>query len=427
MKRFLRNSVLRILEFLAKQKLKRMEAKIIGITGSVGKTSCKDLVADVLSTHYKVLKNEKSYNSEFGLLLTILRQKSGFSSPSQWIKIILKGFVQTFFVKETFDYLVLEMGVDKPGDMDFLTRIAPPDMAIITTIKPVHLDNGQFASTDDVFNEKKKIILNMKKEGKAFISLDDKYIAKMATLNIRMVTYSQKTEAEVYANNIKQTQEGLKFTVNWAKEPFRAFVPLFGEYHLSYVLPAIIVGLSTRVPINKIQETLKEFTLPPGRMSLIEGIKNTLILDSSYNASPEAVKEALKVLDFFGKERGGRRVFVFGNMNELGIHSKKFHQEVGENIPEKTDILITVGKDVRYGAEAAQKNGLPESNIHSFDNVNEAIEFYEKEIKEGDTILAKGSQNKVRLEIFVKAFMLRPEEAKDTLVRQGKNWKNITP
>src|SRR5210317_2195353 len=107
MKRFLRNSVLKVLEFLAKQKLKRMNAKIIGITGSVGKTSCKELVADVLATHYKVLKNEKSYNSEFGLLLTILRQKSGFSSPSQWLKIIFKGFIQAFFVKETFDYLVL--------------------------------------------------------------------------------------------------------------------------------------------------------------------------------------------------------------------------------------------------------------------------------------------------------------------------------
>ena len=181
MKRFLRSAVLKILEFLAKKKLQRLDATIIGITGSVGKTSCKELVADILSKKYRVLKNEKSYNSEFGLLLTILRQTSGFSSPIQWIKIIVKGFFQAFFVNESFDYLVLEMGVDKPGDMDYLTRIAPPDIAIMTAIKPVHLDVAQFASLEDVFNEKKKIVSGMKKTGTAFITLDDKFIAKLTS------------------------------------------------------------------------------------------------------------------------------------------------------------------------------------------------------------------------------------------------------
>lgn len=427
MKQFLRNSVLKILEFLAKKKLKKMNAKIIGITGSVGKTSCKDLLADILGTHYKVLKNEKSYNSEFGLLLTILRQKSGFSSPSQWIKIIVKGFYQTFFVRESFDYLVLEMGVDKSGDMEYLTRIAKPDIAIITAIKPVHLDNTQFLSIDTVFDEKKKIILNMKKNGIAFITLDDKYISKMVGLDLKMITYSQKKMAGIFADNIEQTEEGLTFTVHHAGEPFHVFTPLFGEYQLSIILPAIIAGLHTEVPIHNIQEALKAFSLPPGRMSLIEGVKNTLILDSSYNASPEAVKEALKVLNFFGKKRNARRVFVFGNMNELGDYSKQLHQEVGEYIPGTVDLLITVGRDVNYGSESAQKNGFPGHNIHNFDNVNEAVNFYKEAAKKGDVILAKGSQNKVRLEIFVKAFMLRPEEAKDTLVRQSKNWENIAP
>ncbi len=311
--------------------------------------------------------------------------------------------------------------------MDFLTRIAPPDIAIMTAIKPVHLNSDQFSSTNAVFDEKKKIILNMKKGGEAFITLDDKYIPKISSLDMKMITYSQKEKAGVYATDIEQTEEGLKFVVHWAEKPFRAFVPLFGEYHLSYVLPAIIAGLTTKVPVNKIQEALKGFTLPPGRLSLIEGIKDTLILDSSYNASPEAVKESLKVLDFFGKKREARRVFVFGNMNELGDYSKQLHQEVGEQIPGTVDLLITVGGDVHYGSEMAQKNGFPGHNIHNFDNVNEAVKFYKNEIKNGDIILAKGSQNKVRLEIFVKAFMLRPEEAKDTLVRQSKNWENIAP
>jgi len=428
MKRFLRNSVLKILEFLAKKKLQRLDATIIGITGSVGKTSCKELVADILSKKYKVLKNEKSYNSEFGLLLTILRQKSGFSSPIQWIKIIVKGFFQAFFVNEHFDYLVLEMGVDKPGDMDYLTRIAPPEIAIMTAIKPVHLDVAQFASIEDVFNEKKKIVSGMKKSGTAFITLDDKFISKLAMENgKKIVTYSQNKTADFYANDIEQTEEGLKFKVNFKGDSFNAFVPLFGEYQLSMVLPAIIAGIKADVSIHDIQAALKGFSLPPGRMSLIKGLKNTLILDSSYNASPEAVKEALKVLDFFGKKRATRRIFVFGNMNELGSHSKSLHQEVGEHVPANADMLIAVGKDVGYTAESAKKKGLPDENIHSFENVNQAVDFYKKEIKTGDIILVKGSQNKVRLEIFVKAFMLRPEEAEDTLVRQERNWENIQP
>ncbi len=429
MKRFLRNFVLKILEFLAKKKLKRMDAKIIGITGSVGKTSCKELLADILAKKYKVLKNEKSYNSEFGLLLTILRQSSGFSSPLQWIKIIAGGFVKTFFVKESFDYLVLEMGVDKPGDMDYLTKIAPPNMAIMTAIKPVHMDIAQFQSLEEVFNEKKKIILNMKRGGKALITLDDEYISRLAKEggDKKIITYSQNKKAEMYADEIEQTEEGLKFKIHYKNESFGAFVALFGEYQLSMVLPAILAGIEAGVSISDIQAALKAFTLPPGRMSTIEGIKGSIILDSSYNASPEAVKEALKVLNFFGKKRKTRRVFVFGNMNELGVHSKSLHQDVGKEIPKYTDLLITVGQDVRYGAEEAIKNGLAAEQIYSFNNVHDAVDFYKKEIQKGDVILAKGSQNKVRLEIFVKAFMLRPQDAEHVLARQDKNWENVQP
>lgn len=429
MKRFLKKSVLSILAFLAKRKLKTMQASVIGITGSVGKTSCKDLVAHLLNTHHRILKSEKSYNSEFGLLLTILQQKSGFSSPVQWLIILVKAFGYTFFNRDRFDYLILEMGVDKPGDMDYLTKIAPPDIAIITAIKPVHLDNAQFSSTEEVFREKKKIVEHMKPNGTAYISLDDKHIKTLTKERDRdLILYSQKTKADVWTTNINQTEEGLTFTVHYGdNDDFDAFVPLYGKYQLSIVLPAIIAARETGIPVHQIQESLKGYHLPPGRMSLIEGIDDILLLDSSYNASPEAVKAALHVLDFFGKKRHARRVFVFGNMNELGDYSKKLHQEVGRHIPGKSDILITVGEDVRYASEKALKNGMPGKHIIECHDAYEAIERYRKIKKSGDIVLAKGSQNNVRLELFVEAFMLRPEEAQDTLVRQGKNWENIAP
>ncbi|MBU1446586.1 hypothetical protein KKD70_04990 [Patescibacteria group bacterium] len=192
-------------------------------------------------------------------------------------------------------------------------------------------------------------------------------------------------------------------------------------------MPAILTGLIAEVPVDEIQKALEDFALPPGRMNLIEGIKNTLILDSSYNASPEAVKEAMKILHFFGGKRNKRRVFVFGNMNELGKYSKDLHEEVGAEIHENADILITVGDDVTYAAKAAVRNGMPRNNVQSFKTAMEAVKHYKKIMKNGDIILVKGSQNKVRLEIFVKAMMVNPKKADEKLVRQDRAWQNIKP
>jgi UDP-N-acetylmuramoyl-tripeptide--D-alanyl-D-alanine ligase len=162
-------------------------------------------------------------------------------------------------------------------------------------------------------------------------------------------------------------------------------------------------------------------------MSLIKGIKNTLILDSSYNASPNAVAEALKILDFFGKKRDKRRIFVFGNMNELGNSSKEHHMRTGQLIPDYADVLFTVGDDVVYAASAANKAGMPSENIYSSKTAVQAAKKYKEIIEEGDIILAKGSQNNVFLEIFIKEIMADPSQAEEILVRQGKKWKNIKP
>ncbi len=420
MKSILRKIVLKKLEILARIKLRRMKAKVIGVTGSVGKTTCKDAIYDVLSKHYKVLKNEKSFNSDFGLPLTILQQNSGFSSPLQWFKILLKGFWRTFFVKDKFDYLIFEMGVDKKGDMDFLTKLAKPEIACITAIKPVHMDDSQFSDISEIFDEKKKIFRYAKTR---LINKDDKYITDLES----DVSYGFGEGANFKAFSFMQTEKGVDFDVEYEGSDYHFFIPVFGKYQVSTLMPAIVIGFLSKVPASAIQEALKEYALPPGRMSLIEGVKNSLILDSSYNASPEAVKESLKVLDYFGRKKGGRRVFVFGNMNELGEKSRQLHEEVGEKIPDYTDLLITVGDDVRYAASAANKNGLDSSNIASFETAKEAAEYFKKYMCENDTVLAKGSQNKVRLEIFIKEIMKHPEKAEELLVRQEEKWQNISP
>jgi len=420
MKTLLRKIVLKKLEILARIKLRRMKAKVIGVTGSVGKTSCKDAIYEVLSRRHRVLKNRKSFNSEFGLPLTILQQDSGFNSPIEWVKILLRGFWRAFFVSDRFDYLVLEMGVDKAGDMDYLTKIAPPNMACITAIKPAHMDESQFSSVEKIFAEKSKIFDKAKTK---LVNIDDKFVARVEG----DVKYGFGESADFKAFDFEQTEKGVEFEVEYKDNDYQFFIPVFGEYQVSTLFPAIIFGFLTDVPAGDIQEALSKFKLPPGRMSLIEGMNDLLILDSSYNASPEAVKESLKVLDYFGKKRDKRRVFVFGNMNELGDHSKDMHEEVGEKVPEYADILITVGEEVQYAASTANKHGLDSENIFSFENVNEAAKKYKEIMQQGDIVLAKGSQNKVRLEIFVKEIMKHPEKAKELLVRQEEKWQNIAP
>ncbi|MBN1494695.1 hypothetical protein JW911_03095 [Candidatus Peregrinibacteria bacterium] len=428
MKELLKKAVLFLLKFLAKVKLFRMRAKIIGVTGSVGKTTCKDAIFAVLSRKYKVLRSEKSYNSEFGLLLTILHQESGFSSAGQWLKTLFFAFFRAFFARDKYDFLVLEMGVDKPGDMDFLTGVVKPDMALITAIKPVHMADGQFKNLEEIYNEKSKIFKALNKGGVALVNLDDPYIAKIADegkLNLK--TYAAKKRAHFMAEKVDQKDFGLEFDAVYNNDRIQIKTALYGDYQVYSLLPAIAAGVIYNVPTEDIQKGVNEFRLPPGRMSLIEGIKDILILDSSYNASPEAVTEALKVLKFFGDKRGGRKIFVFGNMNELGTASKEMHRQTGALIPQYADMLITVGDEAVFAASAANKNNMDSANIFSFKTAKEAADFYKKNSLKNDIVLVKGSQNKVRLEMFIKNIMAHPEQAESLLVRQDENWQNIKP
>ena len=166
---------------------------------------------------------------------------------------------------------------------------------------------------------------------------------------------------------------------------------------------------------------LNRFSLPPGRMSIIPAKNNSIILDSSYNSSPSALKEALEILKEVGANK--RKIAVLGNMNELGEEEKNLHEMIGEIIPKYTDMLITVGNLASIFAEKSLEKGLDNKQVYSFKNAKEAAEFLNKEIKENDIILVKGSQNRVRLERLVKDLMLHPEDAKELLVRQERVWQ----
>mgnify|MGYP001603858344 CR=1 FL=1 len=292
----------------------------------------------------------------------------------------------------------------------------------MTNICPVHMAEGQFKDLAEIFAEKSKMIGAVKENGVAVLNIDNEHLVDFAEKLKKksIVTYGKNKDADYKIGEIGCSMDGISFDLKHERKSFVVKAPVVGEYQAYVLVPAIICAKLMGIEAETAIVSLSKYTLPPGRMSLIPAINGALILDSSYNSSPESLKEALKLLK--NVSGGKRKIAVLGSMNELGEKSKILHQEVGKIIPECADILVTVGAEARHMAEKAVAAGLNEKNVYCFKTAHEAAGFMKDKIEEKDIILVKGSQNNVRLEKFVKEIMARPEEAKDLLVRQEKVW-----
>ncbi len=422
MKSFLRNVVLRLLVGLARIRLKRLRLFIVGVTGSIGKTSTKDAIFTILKQRYQTFKSNKSYNTEFGLPLAILEQDSGFSSPTKWLKTIFGALWKAFIGGRHMQMLVIEMGVDKPGDMDELLKLIHPQVGVMTNIKPVHLAEGQFKDLDDIFAEKKKLVDSLPEKGIAVLNADDGHIVALKDqLQCRTLWYGWAEWADVRVVQAQHSMEGLSFVLEYKDQVVEATVPVLGSFQIYVLLPAIAVSLTQGFTLEEAVVALREYKLPPGRMNPIPGIKESLIIDSSYNASPEAVIQAIDILS----ESPARKIAVLGNMNELGKVAEKKHREIGKYVADKADMLVTVGDFARFIQEEARANGFLESQSNHFHDAKGAADFLKKIVQKHDTILVKGSQNRVRLERLVKQLMQEPERAQELLARQGREWDRI--
>lgn len=422
MRSFVKKCVLTFLVFLARVRLKRLRLFVIGVTGSIGKTSTKDAIYTILRSRYPVYRSEKSYNTEFGMPLAILGQESGFSSPLKWIKVLIGAVWNAFFGGRGMQMLVAEMGVDKPGDMVQLLKLVRPQVAVMTNINAIHLEEGQFRDLEDIFREKKKLVENLPEKGIAILNADDPYIVTLRDkLQCKKIFYGYNEIADLRVLQAKTTPQGLEFTLSYQDQLASGRLPVLGGFQVYVVLPAIAVALTQGYALEEAMLQLHSFKLPPGRMNPVEGMNGTLIIDSSYNASPQAVKEALEVL----KESEGRRIAVLGDMNELGQYTDEKHREVGQYAAGRTDLLYTVGEQAKLIGEEAKKHGVPAEAVISFGTANEAAEHLKSVLQQGDTVLVKGSQNNVRLERLVKAIMKHPEKAAELLVRQEPEWENV--
>jgi UDP-N-acetylmuramoyl-tripeptide--D-alanyl-D-alanine ligase len=433
MKKIFKTIIILILTWQAKIVLQIYKPKIIAITGSVGKTSAKDAIFTVLSKFKTVRKSEKSFNSEIGLPLTILGLPNGWSSSLIWLDNIFRGFYLIFKRQKYPEYLILEVGVGKPGDIK--KNVAPwlkPHMVIVTCFpdKPVHVEF--FESVEEIIEEKSSLAYCLRSEGLLILNHDDEKVYALHNKSkTRAVSFGQNENAtyrivhplylmEKIENDFSIIK-GINFKLEYSGNSFPVNLPhVIGLHYINSALIAIIVANEIGCDLLSSINAVSEYTSPPSRLSLLEGLNNSFIVDDTYNSSPVAVEAAIQVLK---EMKAKRKIAILGDMLELGKFTEKEHRVIGQKVVGIFDVLITIGPRSKFISESALENGFKKENIFSFENSVSLGEFLKTFVKKGDLFLIKGSQG-VRLEKAVASIMAFPEQKEKLLCRQEKEWLN---
>ncbi|NTV89519.1 MAG: UDP-N-acetylmuramoyl-tripeptide--D-alanyl-D-alanine ligase [Clostridiales bacterium] len=345
----------------------------VGITGSVGKTSTKDMVAGVLQQKYKVLKTAGNFNNEIGLPLTIFNLDAGHEAA------------------------VLEMGMSGFGEIGRLAEIVKPDIAIITNIGISHIE--KLGSKQNILRAKLEILEGLKPGGLVIMNGDDSLLRGLKDLlNKRTVFYGMDEGVDYRAVNINSRGElGTSFDITVANREFTVQLQVPGIHNVHNALAAIATGYELGVPVESIIDGISKFTPGKMRMDIIPA-NGFRIINDSYNASPQSMEAAIKVLmDMTG---GGRRIAVLGDMLELGDWTEEAHRGVGNFAAvQGVDMLVTVGMNAKYIAQGAVDAGMPEIRTANFFTVEDAVEFLEEELLKDDVFLIKGSRG-MKMEII---------------------------
>lgn len=425
--------VMKLLAICSRKIIKKYQPKIVGISGSVGKTGTKELVSLILANKFKVRSSIKNYNNEFGLPLTIIGIESPGKSIFGWLKVFWKARKLILFTDKNYpEVLVLEMGIDREGDMDYLLSIVKPDIGILTNISHSHIE--YFGSLDKIKKEKIKLVKNLQKEGVAILNYDNKYLKELSSeLKSKTIFYGLEKGADILAKDInfilpKDFLSGDFYGINFKIEHQGSVMPInlpkaISNSQIYSALVALATGLQLNLNLVEISDYLKNILPIPGRMNILKGLKKSIIIDDTYNSSPESSFNALRTLEKIELENG-RKIVVFGDMLELGSYTEEGHQLVGKKMAEiGLDLIYLIGEKVRDIGRGAIEAKFDKDRIFNFSSIDEAREFLKNKIEEHDVILFKASQG-VRLEKLVKDFMAEPEKFKELLVRQGSEWQN---
>jgi UDP-N-acetylmuramoyl-tripeptide--D-alanyl-D-alanine ligase len=427
MKNVLKKIVVAVLTFEAKVLLKRTKPTIIAITGSVGKTSTKDAIFSILKNHKKARKSQKSFNSEIGVPLSILGLPNAWDNPFSWFKNFFDGFIIAFFSQNYPEVLVLECGVDRPGDMANLTAWMKPDIVVMTRLPDVPAHVEYFVTPEAVVAEKMELLKALKPDGVFIYNHDDMKLQQAAT-EVRQQAigfarylpthYMASADAIVYHND---EPVGSTFTLSHLSESVQIKVAGSIGLQNSYVVAAACaVAAQFDIGLDEVAGSIEMHASPAGRMRMIPGIKGSLIIDDTYNSSPVALEAALTSLS---EIRGAKRkIAIIGDMLELGQFSSRAHEKIGELVPKCADVLFTIGVRARKVAETAVEFGLHEKFVFQYDDSEKAGRELQNFIQPGDVIMVKASQG-IRAEKVVEEVMAHPELASQLLVRQDASWK----
>ncbi len=336
---------------------KKLGIKIIGVTGSCGKTSTKDLIAAFLSYKYKVFKTKGNFNNQIGLPLMILELDS------------------------SYEVAVLEMGMSDLGEIDILANCARPDIAVITNIGLSHIEN--LKTQDNILKAKSEIFNYFDENNTLIINGEDNYLSKIKNKCFEIIRIGYNHEYDVYASNIILREDNTSFTINDKEREFNFEIPMAGKHNVLNSMLAIAVAKKLNVSFSEMEKGIKNLEATSMRLQVIKKELFTIINDC-YNASPDSMKSSIDVLNSY---KNRRKIAILGTMNELGDEAINAHKEVGYYAKDKVDLLIAIGN-----YKECYKNGFGLDNIITFEDKNEFIKSINTIIKKDDVILVKASR-----------------------------------
>lgn len=348
--------------------------KVVGVTGSVGKSTTKEMIAAVLEGDYIVSKTPANFNNDLGLPMALLA------------------------MEEDTQIAVLEMGMSHFGEISYLSHIAKPDIAVITNIGTMHMEN--LGSRQGILQAKLEICDGMAADGQLCLPGDDPYLWGAREHISLPVTWFGASNAlcQVQASAVRQ-QDGLSFTVQTGEKEFSVTLPLEGEHFVSDALSAICVGLALQVSPEHMASRLARFRNMAGRQEIFE-TKGLTIINDAYNAGPESMAAALKVLG----NRSGRRIAVLGDMLELGTCTADAHHDVGVLAAQSADILLSYGPNSVFMRQGALDGGMKEENALAFTDRQQLVLKLRQLSAPGDVLLFKGSRG-MRMELAMVQFL----------------------
>lgn len=425
----------KILYWICRGILIQRHPQVIAITGSVGKTSAKDAIAKVLAVKYQVRSSPYNFNNEIGVPLTIIGvTEAPGKNPFAWLWIVCKGIAVAILPIRYPDMLVLEMGADKPGDIKYLTKLAPAQVGVVTAItdSPAHL--AAYKDIDQLVKEKQVMYRHLKKANWAILNLDESTTRTIApNLKCQTMSVAIDREADLRAIEVNYSTDpsatttmvtGLRFKLQYQGGFVPVFIPgVVGMPCVYAALFAAAVGKIYDMNLVDISTALQQYTPPPGRLRLLTGKNHTTIVDDTYNASPAATRTAIHILEEL--KTPGRRIACLGEMAELGSQTKRSHQAIGKLIAQlEIDYLVTIGEAGEWIAEGAIDGGMFPDHLQHYPDAVSAAQALPQQLQDQDILLVKGSQV-TRLEKVVKACLADPSLASRVLVRQYGQWTKV--